>query len=222
MEQLGTYAAEADQDNRSPVRIRPRADDQFDPAFSHPFDQQSIQQESRSGGLDILLKLEPAGSELFGTTGVYFAGWLSDRMTRMGSKDAHLRIAAWSFLACGGFGALAPLMPNAWAALALIGPAMFLSNMPIPCARVALQLILPNRARAQVTAFYIMVISLVGIGVGPVVIGFMTDHVFTGPADIRYSLAIVVGAAAPIMTLLLLAALGPYRRVRIEMTTNGN
>ena len=153
---------------------------------------------------------------IFGTSGVFFAGWLSDRMTRQGSKDAHLRVAAWSFLVCGAFGAIAPLMPNAWAALALTGPAMFLSNMPIPCAGVALQLILPNRARAQVTALYIMVISLVGIGVGPVVIGFMTDHVFTRPSDIRYSLAIVVGAAAPIMTLLLLAALGPYRRVRME------
>jgi MFS family permease len=120
-----------------------------------------------------------------GTGGTYFAGWLSDRLTRAGHVDAHLRVAALGFLACGIFGAAAPLMPNAWAALALIGPAMFLSCMPVPCAGTALQLILPNRARAQVTALYIMVISLVGIGIGPVVIGFMTDHLFTGPTDIR-------------------------------------
>ncbi|WP_294291740.1 MFS transporter [uncultured Sphingomonas sp.] len=150
----------------------------------------------------------------FGVAGCYFAGWLSDRLTRAGHADAQLRVAAWSFLACGIFGAAAPLMPNAWAALALIGPAMFLSNVPVPCAGTALQLILPNRARAQVTALYIMIISLVGIGIGPVVIGFMTDRVFTGPTDIRYSLALVVGTAAPLMFVLLLAALRPYRRVR--------
>lgn len=150
----------------------------------------------------------------FGTSGVYFAGWLSDRMTRAGRTDAQLRVAAFSFLACGAFGAMAPLMPNAWAALALIAPAMFLSNVPVPCAGTALQLIVPNRARAQVTALYIMIISLVGIGIGPVVIGFMTDHLFTAPTDIRYSLAIVVGTAAPIMCVLLLLALRPYRALR--------
>jgi len=60
-----------------------------------------------------------------------------------------------------------------------------------------------------------MVISLVGIGIGPVVIGFMTDHLFTAPTDIRYSLAIVVGCAAPIMCALLLLALKPYRALRL-------
>ncbi len=155
---------------------------------------------------------------IFGTSGVYFAGWLSDRLTRAGHSDAQLRVAAFSFLACGVCGALAPLMPNGWAALALIAPAMFLSNVPIPCAGTALQLIVPNRARAQVTALYIMIISLVGIGIGPVVIGLMTDHLFTGPTDIRYSLAIVVGIASPVMTVLLLLALRPYRRIRASMT----
>lgn len=151
---------------------------------------------------------------IFGTSGVYFAGWLSDRLTRSGHADAQLRVAAYGFLGCGVFGAAAPLMPNAWTALALLGPAMFLSNLPIPCAGTALQLILPNRARAQVTALYIMIISLVGIGIGPVVIGFMTDHLFTGPTDIRYSLSIVVGVAAPLMSGLLLLAMKPYRALR--------
>ncbi|MEO0032780.1 MAG: hypothetical protein RIS94_2538, partial [Pseudomonadota bacterium] len=81
-------------------------------------------------------------------------------------------------------------------------------------AGTALQLIVPNRTRGQVTALYIMVISLVGIGLGPLVIGFMTDHVFTAPADIRYSLAIVVGTAAPVMWVLLMLALKPYRALR--------
>jgi MFS family permease len=151
---------------------------------------------------------------VFGTSGTYFAGWLADRLARAGHADAQLRVAAWAFLLCGVFGTAAPLMPNAWAALALIGPAMFLSCMPVPCAGTALQLIVPNRTRGQVTALYIMVISLVGIGLGPLVIGFMTDHVFTAPADIRYSLAIVVGTAAPVMWVLLMLALKPYRALR--------
>jgi len=151
---------------------------------------------------------------VFGTSGVFCAGLLSDRLARRGRADAQLRVAAFGFVGCGLFGALAPLMPNATAALVLLAPAIFLSMMPYPCAGTAIQLIVPNRARAQVTAIYVTLTTLVGLVVGPLVVGLMTDHVFHDPADIRYSLAIVVGIAAPVMFALLLAALRPFRALR--------
>jgi MFS family permease len=151
---------------------------------------------------------------VFGTSGVFFAGWLSDRLARRGHSDAPLTVAAFGFVGCGVFGALAPLMPSAIAALAMLAPAIFLSMMPFPCAGAAIQMIIPNRARGQVTALYITITSLVGLSIGPIVIGLMTDRVFRDPADIRYSMAIVVGAAAPLMFVLLLAARKPYRLLR--------
>ena len=150
----------------------------------------------------------------FGTGGVYFAGWLSDRMAARGRLDAQLKVAAFGFIGCGVLGALAPLMPTGLLALTLLAPALFLSNMPYPCAGTAIQLITPNRARAQVTAIYVTVITLTGLVAGPTLIGVMSDHVFTGPAGVRYSLAVVVGGAAPLMCGLLLAAAKPYRRLR--------
>src|SRR5579872_1633468 len=71
---------------------------------------------------------------LAGTGGVYFAGWLSDRLARRGHLDAHLKAAAFGFVGCGVLGALAPLMPSALAAQWLLAPAIFLSMMPYPCA----------------------------------------------------------------------------------------
>jgi MFS family permease len=149
-----------------------------------------------------------------GTGGVFFAGWLSDRLARSGRLDAQLRVAAFGFVGCGVFGALAPLMPTAGGALGMLAPAIFLSMMPYPCAGTAIQLIVPNRARAQVTAIYVTLTTLIGLVVGPLVVGLMTDHVFHDPAQIRYSLAIVVGIAAPTMFLLLLSAFRPYRALR--------
>jgi MFS family permease len=149
-----------------------------------------------------------------GTSGVFFAGWFSDRLTRRGRSDAQLRVAAFGYVGCAVFGSLAPLMPNAPAALGLLAPAIFFSNMPYSCAGTAIQLIVPNRARAQVTAVYVTFTTLVGLVVGPIVIGFMTDHVFHDPADVRYSLAIVVAIAAPTMVLLILMALRPFRALR--------
>jgi MFS family permease len=150
----------------------------------------------------------------FGTGGVYFAGWISDRLARRGKLDAPLTVAAYGFIGCGLFGALAPLMPTAGAAMALLAPAIFCSMMPYPCAGTAIQLIVPNRARGQVTALYITVTTLVGLSIGPTVVGLMTDHLFKNPADIRYSMAIVVGVAAPVMFGLLMLARTPYRALR--------
>ena len=151
-----------------------------------------------------------------GTGGVYFAGWLSDQLARRGHLDAHLKAAAYGFVGCGLLGAAAPLMPSATAAQCLLAPAIFLSMMPYPCAGTAIQLIVPNRARAQVTAIYVTVTTLVGLGVGPFVVGTMTDRVFRNPADIRYSLAWVIGIAAPLMFVLLMLARRPYRDLRTD------
>jgi MFS family permease len=154
---------------------------------------------------------------VFGTSGVYFAGWMSDRLARRGRLDAPLTVAAFGFVGCGVFGALAPLMPNAAAALMMLAPAIFLSMMPYPCAGASIQMIVPNRARGQVTALYITVTTLVGLSIGPIIVGMMTDYVFRDPADIRYSMAIVAGVSAPLMFMLLLAARRPYRDIRASM-----
>ncbi len=151
----------------------------------------------------------------FGTGGVFFSGWLSDWLAERGALDAQLKVAAFGFVGCGVLGALAPLMPSGLLALALFAPALFLSNMPYPCAGTSIQLITPNRARAQVSAIYVTVITLMGLVVGPLIVGLMSDHIFTSPTGVRFSLAVVVGAAAPLMCGLLLLAAGPYRRLRM-------
>ena len=152
-----------------------------------------------------------------GMSGAFFSGWLTDRLSRAGYLDAPLIVAAYGFAGCGVFGAAASLMPTAPLALLLFAPAIFLSNMPFACAATAIQLIIPNRARAQVSALYITLTTLVGLSIGPMVIGLMTDHLFRDPADVRYSLAIIVGVPAPIMFALMMVARRPYRALRGEV-----
>lgn len=150
-----------------------------------------------------------------GTAGVYTAGLLSDWLMAKGHSDAPLKVAAAGFAAGGLCGTLAPLMPDPYMALALLGGALFFGNMPFSCAATALQLIVPNRARAQVSALYVTFTTLVGLSVGPTIIGLMTDFVFRDPADIRYSMSVVVGVASPVMVLMMLLAMRPYRGFRM-------
>ncbi len=151
-----------------------------------------------------------------GTAGVYVAGLLSDMLAARGHRDAPLKVAAGGFAIGGLCGTLAPLMPSGELALALLAATLFFCNMPFPCAATSLQLIVPNRARAQVSAIYVTFTTLVGLSVGPTVIGLMTDYVFRDPADIRYSMAVVIGIAAPVMVVMMLLAMPAYRRFRGE------
>ena len=61
---------------------------------------------------------------------------------------------------------------------------------------------------------YITMTTLIGLGVGPMIVGFMSDHVFTGPTGIRYAMALVIGVAAPLLLLFLSLARRPYRALR--------
>ncbi len=150
----------------------------------------------------------------FGTSGALFGGWLCDRLTVRGVKDAPLRVAAYGYFGTMFFGGLAPLMPTPELALLLSAPATFMGTLPYPLAGTAIALITPNQLRGQVTALYMLVINLVGLGMGPMLVGVFTDFVFTQPEDVRYSLAIINAGAAPLAVLLLILALPSYRRLR--------
>lgn len=151
---------------------------------------------------------------LFGTSGALFGGWICDRLTRKGVLDAPLRVAAFGYVGTAVFGGMAPLMPAPELALLLFVPATFMATLPFPLAGTAIQLISPNRLRGQISALYMLVINVVGLGLGPLIVGAFTDFVFTEPADVRYSLAIVNAAAAPMAFVLLLCGFRGYRELR--------
>jgi MFS family permease len=147
----------------------------------------------------------------FGMTGVIVGGWANDWLAGRGHRDAPLKVAASAFAIGGAAGMAAPLMPSGELTLAALAVALFFGQMPFPCAATSLQLIVPNRARAQISAVYVTFTTLVGLGVGPTVIGLMNDLVF-GPEHIDKSMALVIGVATPVMVLMMILAMKPYRR----------
>lgn len=153
----------------------------------------------------------------FGTTGALFGGWLTDRLTVRGVTDAPLRVAAFGYLGVMVFGGLAPLMPTPWLALALLAPATFMGTLPYPMAGTAIQLITPNRLRGQMSALYMLVINVVGLGLGPLIIGLFSDFVFTDRTGVRYSLALVNFVCAPLACVFLMLAFPHFRQLRADI-----
>lgn len=137
------------------------------------------------------------------TSGVFFAGWLTDYLTMKGRKDAAMYTG---FL--GGLGILLPIMSytmvdNLTVSLVILSIAMFFASFPMPTSTAAMQILAPNQLRAQISAIFLLISSLIGLGIGTTLVEMITDHVFADINKVGYSIAIVGGVAA-LLTIVLL------------------
>ncbi len=148
----------------------------------------------------------------FGIAGVALAGRLADRWQAAGMADAKLRVcmlAALGLLVCD---VVTPLLPTASLAAMAIFPLSFFASAPFGVAAAAVQEMVPARMRAQASAVYLFVVSLLGLAAGPTAVALVTDYVFGNEEMVRYSMALVaIGGLVPAV-MLLRAARGPYAK----------
>jgi MFS family permease len=143
--------------------------------------------------------------------GALAGGWLSDWLTRRRGRDAKLLVLAVTAAVCIPVRLLYPLMPSLELALCFAFVAVTLVAVPYGVAAAALQIMVPSRMRGQLTAVYFFVQSLIGLGVGPTMVGVFTDHFFHDPKMLRYSLMIVGGGAQIVAAVLFLLAQRGYQ-----------
>lgn len=148
---------------------------------------------------------------IFGSLGPYAGGWFAERLARRGRRDAELLASILGAAAMLTFGILTPLAPNALLAVVMLAILSFLLSFPQGLAFAVLQLVAPNRMRAQVTAIKILFSALAGYSLGPTFVALITDYVFGHDQALRYSLAIVSGVLTPLGIGLLAIGLKPYR-----------
>jgi hypothetical protein len=132
-------------------------------------------------------------------SGAISGGVIADRLARWGYRDSKVRVgwmAAWAWLP---FGVSFPLIDNGSVAIVVIVPAAFLASMPFGVAPAALQEMVPNNLRGQISAIYLCVVNLIGLAIGPLALALCTDYLFTearfGLSGIRRSLLSTTTAA---------------------------
>ncbi|MFN3233533.1 MAG: spinster family MFS transporter [Alphaproteobacteria bacterium] len=153
---------------------------------------------------------------IMGPLGIVAGGALADRWRRNGMSDSYLRAGALAALILIPVNVATPLMPSPEYAYLLLFPGAFLGAMPFGVAPAAIQAITPNQMRAQVSAIYLFTVNMIGLGLGPWLIGWMTDNVFGDPQDLRYSLAIAGLVTGLWAVLVLRSGFGPFRRCAKE------
>ena len=147
---------------------------------------------------------------VFGTAGIVFGGRLMDRWMKQGHADAALRVGLVSAAIALVSNLLYLSMPNATLALVAMMPAVFALSMPFGAAPSAIQEIVPGRMRGQAVAIYLLIVSLIGLGIGPTAVALLTDYLFADDGALRWSLMIVLSVAGVASMLLLAAARGPF------------
>lgn len=148
---------------------------------------------------------------VFGLAGVTAGGMLAGRWRKQGKVDAEIRTGITGVLMTLPFGIAAPLMPDPALSFVFFAGLTFFASFPWGAATAALQIITPNRLRAMVSAMFLFLVNLAGIGMAPTVIALITDVGFGYDQAVKYSLAIAVGLAAPLSAFLLWKCLKPYR-----------
>jgi MFS family permease len=122
--------------------------------------------------------------------GLILGNWLTEHLWKRGHKDAHVRTVLFATLISVPLGILYPLMPNAWAAVGCFLLASLTSIMVAAPENAAIQTVTPNRLRGQITFLFLFVMNVIGMGLGPVIVGALSQYVF-GEANIRYALALM-------------------------------
>ena len=152
------------------------------------------------------------GMIIIGPITVNITGWLSDKMTAQGMKDAPVRIIVWGGLLMVPTAAIAPLMPTGELAFAGLLVNLVSLAMISAAAPTALLNITPGEIRGQVTAIYFLVISVTGLLLGPMTVGLLNDLVM-GESGLRYSVALVPIIFGIPVLLLMRWALRGYREM---------
>ncbi|HYX32128.1 MAG TPA: MFS transporter [Oligoflexus sp.] len=149
-----------------------------------------------------------------GPLGIILGGILGDKLAQRGRLDSKMRVSMYAALGWLPFGILGPLVATGELAYLCMIPALFFSSMHWGIAPAAIQEIMPNQMRGQASALYLFVISLIGLGLGPMVLALVTDYVFQDDQQIHYSLLLTTTTATILGIFALAWGLPRYRQSR--------
>lgn len=148
---------------------------------------------------------------IFSTLGVVLGGRYADYLTKKGVVQAKM-LAGFRGMVVAMLCTLGFLLPDPNIVLVFVAAFCFFTSVPYGSATAAIQEIVPNKMRAIFSAFFLFVVNIIGLGFGPLTVGFLTDKFFHDPNKIQYSLFITQFLGCTISFILLYLGLKPFVR----------
>lgn len=142
--------------------------------------------------------------------GLLAGGYLAEWFARRGREDANLRVVALAATLHLPFSIAIPLMPAPYLALTLGVFNGFIGIMGAGPLNAALQVLVPNAMRGQVTALFLFIYSMVGLGLSPTLVALLTNYVFQDESLLRYSMFAINVTLGPLGALVYWLGVRPY------------
>ena len=162
------------------------------------------------GPQEIALWFTPLGI-VSGLLGPWVGAGSGTLLIRMGRTDGLMRAAVYLGAIAMPLCVAAAIVPFGGIGIALMFISMGLLIGVITLPQVAIQYIMPNNLRGQVTAVFVFSANIIGFGLGPTIVATLTDHVFHNDSSLNLSLAIVCATALLVGGLMTLVQLPYYR-----------
>jgi len=152
--------------------------------------------------------------------GVLCSGWLTDYFEKHGRVDAAMRAGM-----IGAFGLVIPvalfsIMPSQTLSVVFIAISLFFASFPLATAATAMQLASPPHMRAQVSAIFLFLNSIIGLAIGSFVIALITDYVFKNDLSVGWSVSIVCSISTFFSGILIARGLQPFRTILAKQQSN--
>ena len=148
---------------------------------------------------------------LGGLMGLVAGGWLSDKLSIRFIGGKAIFCLSCALLAVP-FAALFTLTEDPFNALIFFGLSYGFMVAPIPSAAAMLQETTPNRMRGTLSAFYLLVISIIGLALGATIVAILNDTFFGGDTGIRQALLIAIPAFNLLAAFFYFKLLKPYKK----------
>jgi MFS family permease len=155
-----------------------------------------------------LLLLAPLGS--------WCGGLAIDRLTRKGRRDAAATVGFWTTLVFIPLVVLPPVVPalnEMWIAL---GVSLLIAAIYYPVAASMLAQITPQRLMGKITAIYLLVFTLLGLGIGPTLVAVISDGFYSGPHALGYALGTMSGGLIILAFIMIALLVRKFRRTALS------
>ena len=152
----------------------------------------------------------------FGCLGPVAGGLLVNEFMRRGHHDACLRGILFSVVLLLPSSVVMALASSATTAIIFVAPVIFGIFLMAGIFPTLIQIITPNRMRGQVSAVYLFIVNMAGLGLGPTAYAFATDYIFKSDRLLNYSLASVSVLLLTAGGALIACAIKPYSRAVAE------
>ncbi len=154
-----------------------------------------------------------------GTAGIFLGGVLADRLARI-NRAWYARIPSIAWLIAAPMFMLGMLTPSPVLAWCFLIVANALNTLWLGPIITAAQHLAPERMRAGTSGTFLMVNNLLGLGVGPWLMGAISDAMKGSYGDDSIRYAAIIGVSLYLVAaVLVLAAIRPLKRGWVESTS---